>query len=176
MEILSYFTDLSTISIILFLVGIILMIVEMFTPGFGLAGLSGLIILIFDVIFSANSFKHVFCLMFFFMLIFFVMIFLAIIFIILLYLISHDKLPNHLVLKEKTSTSSGFISNDEQTDLVGLIGTTITELRPAGIAMINYKRIDVVSHGDYIERKKKVRVINVKGNRIIVKEIKEDIV
>ncbi|MDD3924884.1 MAG: NfeD family protein, partial [Erysipelotrichaceae bacterium] len=79
-------------------------------------------------------------------------------------------------LKEKTSTSSGFISNDEQTDLVGLIGTTITELRPAGIAMINDKRIDVVSHGDYIERKKKVRVINVKGNRIIVKEIKEDII
>ncbi|MDD4643039.1 MAG: NfeD family protein [Erysipelotrichaceae bacterium] len=170
MEILSYFTDLSTISIILFLVGIILMIVEMFTPGFGLAGLSGLIILIFDVIYSANSFKQGFWLMLF------VMIILAIIFIIFLYLISHDKLPNHLILKEKTSTSSGFISNDEQTDLVGLIGTTITELRPAGIAMINDKRIDVVSHGDYIERKKKVRVINVKGNRIIVKEIKEDII
>lgn len=168
MDILVHFSDLSTISIILFLVGIILMIVEMFTPGFGLAGLSGIAILIFDVIYSANSFQQGFWLMLF------VMTVVAIFFIVFLYMISHDKLPSKMILKDATSHKSGFSSAADKQQLIAVEGVSVTELRPAGIADLNDQRLDVVSHGDYIERNKRIRVIAVEGNRIIVKEIKED--
>ena len=49
-------------------------------------------------------------------------------------------------------------------------GRAITDLHPAGTAMIDGKRLDVVSRGEYIEKDAGLLVVNVSGNRIVVRK------
>jgi membrane-bound serine protease (ClpP class) len=56
--------------------------------------------------------------------------------------------------------------------LVGKSGVTQTELRPAGAAIIDGKKVDVVTQGGFIEANVQVQVIDTSGNRVVVKEIR----
>ncbi|MFH0908431.1 MAG: NfeD family protein [bacterium] len=51
-------------------------------------------------------------------------------------------------------------------------GVAQSSLRPAGIAVIDGQRIDVVAESGYIASGAQVRVILVEGNRIVVREMK----
>jgi membrane-bound serine protease (ClpP class) len=44
-------------------------------------------------------------------------------------------------------------------------------LRPAGIAMIEGARVDVVSDGEMIEAGARIQVMRVDGNRIVVRRV-----
>lgn len=51
---------------------------------------------------------------------------------------------------------------------VGDAGTTLTDLRPIGKAMINGHKIDVVAQTGYIDKNRKVKVAEIETNKIIV--------
>ena len=53
-------------------------------------------------------------------------------------------------------------------------GETVSDLRPAGFARIDGARIDVVTRGEMIERGVPVRVIEVEGNRVVVARHREE--
>lgn len=52
--------------------------------------------------------------------------------------------------------------------LVHHTGKAITQLRPAGIALIEGQRIDVVTAGEFIPAGESVEVVKVEGNRVVV--------
>ena len=54
--------------------------------------------------------------------------------------------------------------------LLGKEGETISQLRPSGTALIEGRRYAVVTRGELIERRTRVSVIDVSGNRVIVKK------
>ena len=56
-------------------------------------------------------------------------------------------------------------------DLVGQEGVALTPLRPAGTARIGERKVDVVSDGEVIDPGTRVRVIEVKGNRVVVRAV-----
>ncbi len=56
-------------------------------------------------------------------------------------------------------------------DLIGKEGTTLSMLRPAGLAEIDGERIDVVSDSEFIDPEVAVRVVEVEGNRVVVEAI-----
>lgn len=56
-------------------------------------------------------------------------------------------------------------------ELLSQAGTAHTDLRPSGLAMINGKRFDVVSEGGFVLRGASVRVVQVEGNRIVVRPV-----
>jgi len=56
-------------------------------------------------------------------------------------------------------------------DLLDKHGRALTPLRPAGIVRIRDEEIDVVTQGEYIEAGAEVRVIEVRGTRIVVNEV-----
>lgn len=56
-------------------------------------------------------------------------------------------------------------------ELVGREGVARTDLRPSGSAQIGNRRYNVVSEGDFISPGAKVRVIEVRGNRIVVEAV-----
>ncbi|HMP73347.1 MAG TPA: NfeD family protein [Kiritimatiellia bacterium] len=63
-----------------------------------------------------------------------------------------------------------FKSMDESSQaLMGVEGSAHTDLRPAGMAMLEGKRVDVVSESGYVEKGTVVKVIRVDGNRIVVR-------
>ncbi|MFT5142960.1 MAG: membrane-bound serine protease (ClpP class), partial [Thalassolituus oleivorans] len=76
-----------------------------------------------------------------------------------------------LVLSPDMRSSGGFTSANTDASLVGRTGTAITPLRPAGIAMIDDRRIDVISAGEYIDSGSDIRVISSRGARVEVREI-----
>jgi membrane-bound serine protease (ClpP class) len=55
---------------------------------------------------------------------------------------------------------------------MGREGKSVTDLRPGGTAIIDDKRLDVVSRGEYIEKGSNLIVVEVTGNQIIVRENK----
>ena len=80
-----------------------------------------------------------------------------------------------LTLKKTLSRQEGVTSQDnELQSLIGKTGTVIHDLRPAGRAIIENKRFDVVSVGDYIEKNNTIIVTSVNGNRIVVKKLETD--
>ena len=58
--------------------------------------------------------------------------------------------------------------------LVGCEGRTLTPLRPAGLAEIDGRRIDVVADSELIPAEVTVRVCEVEGNRVVVEAVDRD--
>jgi membrane-bound serine protease (ClpP class) len=54
---------------------------------------------------------------------------------------------------------------------VGDTGIAITKLRPAGQVRFDEAVVDVVTEGDFIEKDKKVKIIQIEGNRVVVRQI-----
>ena len=77
-----------------------------------------------------------------------------------------------LSLKKKLSARDGVVSQalDLNTHL-NKQGRSITALRPAGTALIDNARLDVVTDGEYIEANVQVMVTGVTGNQIIVSRL-----
>jgi len=77
-----------------------------------------------------------------------------------------------LALKRKLSKQNGVVSQKEKLETyINMKGTAVTDLRPAGMAQINSQRVDVVTDGEYIEADTPVIVTGVAGNRIVVEAI-----
>jgi membrane-bound serine protease (ClpP class) len=53
-------------------------------------------------------------------------------------------------------------------ELVGKEGTVESDCRPAGMARLDGRRVDVVTRGEWIEKGARVRVTEVQGNRVVV--------
>ena len=75
-----------------------------------------------------------------------------------------------LVLEAEQLPSQGYVGLDvvAQMALVGKHGTTQSPLRPSGIALIDGKRVDVVSEGEFIDRDTAIEVTHTEGARIVV--------
>ncbi|MEC9015408.1 MAG: NfeD family protein, partial [Gemmatimonadota bacterium] len=78
-----------------------------------------------------------------------------------------------IFLLAKTASAIGYESAEVRSDLVGKHGTAITDLRPAGTALVGDERIDVVSESEWISAGTPVKVLSAEGYRHIVRSISE---
>ncbi|MEC7225841.1 MAG: NfeD family protein [Candidatus Latescibacterota bacterium] len=80
---------------------------------------------------------------------------------------------NRLVLETETRASEGYVSSsrDGDDEIVGKEGVTVSELRPAGIALIGERRTDVVTDGEFVAVGQAVRVVEARGNRVVVRPV-----
>jgi len=58
--------------------------------------------------------------------------------------------------------------------LLGCEGIAVNNLRPSGIATIDERRIDVIADGSWIEKGARVKVIDLSGNRVVVRKLDDD--
>ena len=56
-------------------------------------------------------------------------------------------------------------------ELLDQTGTAFTNLRPSGIALINGRRVDVVTEGALIEKGTPIKVVAIEGLRVVVRAI-----
>jgi membrane-bound ClpP family serine protease len=84
-------------------------------------------------------------------------------------------LLNRMVLtpptEEEEMLSATGLSNSGLAQLLGAIGVAVTPLRPAGKAQFGEQFMDVMAEGDYVAPGCRVQVIEVEGNRMVVKEV-----
>lgn len=71
---------------------------------------------------------------------------------------------------EDTLAGSHADSDEARTITVGQTGIAATSLRPAGKMKVGDLKVDVVSEGGFIEKGARLKVIAIKGNRVIVAE------
>ena len=64
-----------------------------------------------------------------------------------------------------------FDSGSPHAELYGMMGVAQSVLRPAGKARIGERLVDVVSNGPYIQAGASIEVVEVAGNRIVVREV-----
>jgi membrane-bound serine protease (ClpP class) len=152
---------MSTAGIItLFIIGLTAITIELFIPG-AIVGICGVGCVIASIIFAylhvSNLLGHL-------------LLGIGICFIPVFFILWYKLLTNMFAVK---ASEKGFSSaKDKLDDLLSAEGVAITTLRPSGTANINGKKVDVVSEGVMILKNTKIKVTDVKGNRVVVKPVK----
>lgn len=167
MDVLGIVSNITWLTALCLLVGLILVIVEMHVPGFGAPGITGGILLIVGILLTAKNFLDAF------ILILVVLVVLGLALLAVLQSATKGKLNKNLVLSHSLDKASGYIGTEDLEYFLGKEGKTITTLRPAGISDFDGVRLDVVSNGEFIQKDTPVRIVSVQGRRIVVKAIEE---
>jgi membrane-bound serine protease (ClpP class) len=147
--------------VLLQLLGLVVIVVEIFVPSLGILAVTAAGILFYSLylVFTTISFTAG-------------MVFLGVdILMIPFVLVLGFKAlgASSLSLHKKLSSREGVSS--QAPDLVswkGKKGEAITDLRPSGTVMIEGKRLDAVTDGEYVDAGTPVVVTLVSGNRIVV--------
>ncbi len=165
--------------IIVFFIGVFLLLMEVFViPGFGIAGISGLFLIVgslilvmlnndfFDFSFveggditkaaaaTLTGLLAAVLLMFFGGL-----------------RLTQTKAFKRIALEDTQQKSEGYTSNFNVRSYLGMEGTAYTVLRPSGKIFIDGELKDAFTRGDFIEKGKKVEVIDESGTSLKVREI-----
>jgi len=85
--------------------------------------------------------------------------------------------PNTGIGKRMTVSSDLSESKGTQSGLEELLdkeGTALSDLRPAGFARIEGKRVDVVTQGEMLSKGKSLVVVDVESNRVVVRAIEQE--
>ena len=153
---------LNLIMIIGFVIGSGLIIVEAFIPGFGIAGISGIVLeiialrccwLLYGTVTTLLAFAGVLLL------------------IGLAVFLSYRSAMNgrlsksHLVLKDTETAADG----TKPDHWIGMEGVAVTALRPAGQIEIEGTRQNAASTGDFIERGAPVLVTGMEGDHYVIR-------
>lgn len=148
--------------LLLQLLGIIIILVEFIIPSMGLLTISAIAVFGYSLylVYQATSFKISLIVACFDMALIPVLIWIGV------KIIARSPLALRNAVSDKRRDIS---AESDAKNLVGKEGKTLTKLVPAGKALINGKRFDVVSTGDYIEQNEEIIVTTVQGNRIVVK-------
>ncbi|WP_090082075.1 NfeD family protein [Lentibacillus persicus] len=152
-------------AIILLVLGVGLIVAEFFLPG-GIAGITGVAAVIGSLIMSGQDIGQM-------AMSISIAILVTIIAAVILFksMGGNRSFLRRMVLTDQTSSEQGYVSTENRLELIGLEGKTLTPLRPAGSAIFDDERLDVVSEGGFIEKDKLVKIIKVEGARIVVREI-----
>lgn len=84
-----------------------------------------------------------------------------------------SRIWRRISLAEQEDRREGYSMDLGLAELVGQEGVTVTKLRPAGIARIGNRRVDVVAVGEWVNPGTRIRVIEVNGPRVIVEPVED---
>jgi membrane-bound serine protease (ClpP class) len=167
-----------SLEIILFLLGVVLLVIEIFLiPGFGAAGISGIVLMIAALVLSRQEFviprvpwewdiflRNLRNVGFGFVGSLVLLVFLLRIF---------PRTPGlkRLILESNQDTTAGYTVQSAETSAVlrGRRGNAVTALRPAGKADFEGEILVVETDGEFVEAGAPVEIIEVSGNRIVVR-------
>lgn len=154
--------------IILFVIGFVLVLLELVVVSFGLLGIAGGVCIYAGVVLAGGQSQDIRFAIAAALLLSIVAI------IIVLRFFRHHISWNRFILKDRLTTEEGYISSPDQSYRIGQRGVAITPLRPAGTAMIGDERVDVVTQGEFITSGSEVEVTHVEGVRVVVTQVHKD--
>ncbi|MBQ4452669.1 MAG: hypothetical protein II912_09915 [Clostridia bacterium] len=138
-----------------------LIVVEALTPGMGLPGLMGTLLLGLGTFLMWRQHGSNAGL---------VTLLIALVFTFAAVLFSLKSAASGRLSKSKIilNGSSEVQPLDAEQTLVGMEGVALTPLSPVGDALLDDRKLDVLTQGEYIAKGEKIRVIRTEGKKIIV--------
>jgi membrane-bound ClpP family serine protease len=178
----SFVGQFTMLAVLLFVLGLILIGLEIFVlPGFGVTGISGIALLVGSLVLvtlermpettqdwvSLGTRLSMFGIS---------LVAAIVAAFVLAWYLPHLPYAGRLVLappgeEEESEADPLGPAPDARTGLLGAIGVAATTLRPAGKARFGDDYLDVIAEGDYVNAGSRVQVIELEGNRIVVKEV-----
>lgn len=150
-------------TIVMLIVGFVLVVIEMYIPGFGVPGIAGILLLIGGVIMARPTPLQALIM---------VVIIVALLCIALslcLHSAAKGRLAKSRLVLHDVATQAETPETNDLSYFVGREGVTHTVLRPAGMADFDGVKLNVVSDGEYISAGSRIVVDRVEGNRIVVR-------
>lgn len=164
--------------LLLFIIGVVLVLVEIFAiPGFGVTGIAGIILIVAgltlamidnDLFKGSSTFSWITIIRPFGIVV--ASVFLGLVGGIALSkkLLTSSMFPN-LALSSELTEKAGFVGVDVQMkSKVGMVGVAITVLRPSGKVQIDNEWFDAMSEYGFIEKGEKVKVIKDESGQLYV--------
>ena len=148
-----------------FVTGLILLVIEAIIPGFGLPGISGIILVVLGAILAMASVTQAL------MSVSVAIIITTLITLLLIKRGSKSPIFDKIILDIQHKEEEGYVSAKPKDEYLGKEGIAVTELRPSGIIEIDGRRLDALSSGNFIQKNTRVKVIKVEGSKIIVRRI-----
>ena len=147
------------------LLGAGLMILEIFLPGFGLPGISGIVFIAAGVVLAALAYGML-------MAVVILLVVIALLALVISWVMrsaASGESHSPIFLQEKDE----LCSRQDMQVLVGKQGRTTSVLRPAGIGDFDGVRLNIVTEGGFIERDMPIEIVRVDGARIVVKPLEQ---
>ncbi len=164
----------SATDFLIIFVGLLLLLIEMIViPGFGLAGIGGIILVVFGLyrllLPDIPVGEEVANMAMFGLTIGVIGGLIGL--VLLLKLMTKTKFWKKLATPDVQDHERGYDTSLGLENMVGQEGVADSDLHPSGWVTIGNKRIFVVSEGTFIEDGEKVKIIIVDGNRVVVRKI-----
>lgn len=157
-----------------FIIGLGLLVLELLViPGFGVAGVSGISLMLGGIVFIFGKSYELMTAVFWLSASFIATVALG---IGLVYMIPKTRTGQRFILNTELQKKLGYQAPSESLkNYIGREGIALTPLRPAGVAIIDGSRFDVVTEGGFIERNTPIKVIKVEGAQLLVQEVKREV-
>ncbi len=168
-----------SLELLLFLLGVVLLVIELFIiPGFGVTGISGILLIVVSLVLSRQAFilpevdwqwdifRDNLLIVLASLTASFILLF-----VMARFLPRVSLFRRGMVLTATQRKEEGFTvqSRNEQELLLGKKGIALTVLRPVGKAEIDDRIVVVETEGDFIPAGTPVEVVEINSNRIVVK-------
>ncbi len=160
------FTEMPALAIVLFIVGLIFCAIEMFLPGFGFFGISGVVLIVAGIvvrlIYDGDA------MMFLYMVVIALVLFFLMFFVISR-AINKGKLGKTSIFNVGTAVPEDKTEGTKDfSKYINQVGTTETMLHPVGKARFGNDVVDVVARDGCIEANVTVECVQVEGQRVVV--------
>ncbi|MDK2929939.1 MAG: hypothetical protein PWR07_70 [Bacillota bacterium] len=148
----------------LFILGFILLMVEAFLiPGFGVAGIGGIVAIFASLVLSFRDLREAA------FVISFSLVVTAFIVATAFKYLGRSPAIGRLILRTSEAAREGYVATPERQAYLGRVGRTLTVMRPSGTILVDGARLDAVSEGDFIPKDAVVEVVDVAGPRLVVR-------
>lgn len=169
-QFITLFTEMGWVSAVLLSLGIVLAIVELFTPGLGVSGVCGVVCVVGGIVarmIEGGSFTQLFMLIIIFIFIF------ILIFLLMVRSAKYGWLSKSPIVENDTAVAKDYDSDENNPNkvLMGKIAKTVSVLKPIGKIVINNITYDAMAESGFIEKDVEVEVVQVDGLKIVVKQI-----
>ncbi len=154
--------------IVLYCAGLLLFMAEFVIPGM-ISGIMGSLMIIVSLVLAVKTMPD-----YALLIVILQLVGVAVAVIGGMYLLPRSRLSRRLILTDSQQANAGWVSADTDSELMGSEGTVHTALRPAGSIIVNGKRYDAVANGSFIDKGRKIRVIEVHGSRVVVEAADEE--
>lgn len=149
-------------TILFFVAGVFLLVVELFIPGFGLAGMAGIgLILASGALAAPNRLAA--------WLVLSVSLFASGIAVAIFILRGRETIFAQYALTTALTSKRGYTASSSKSTLVGETAWTTSPLRPTGMIRVGEEFYSALSEGNYIAQDEEVKIVRVEGNQIFVR-------
>ncbi len=156
---------IQVLGVVVLLVGIVLIGIEFYIPGFGVPGISGIIFTVAGIFLTGRNMSERIIVGLI------AIIVIAIMLIVSIVIFNSKKVKSPIKLDTEIQGRNLFIEEKDMEYLIGKTGVALTDLRPSGKGEFDGVKLDIITNG-YIAKGASLKITEIKNNKIFVDGVK----